>query len=253
MGGVRLDLPAQAADVDHQGVLIPHKGPLPEGVAQGVHGDDVAPGLPQLLQQRELLGGQGGLHAVAAHEALAPVDLRVPEPRRVRRFAVDPPQHGAQPEQQLLGQEGLCDVVVRPEAQPAEPVRVLVPGGEEQHRHVPALAQLPEQGEPVPVREVHVQQHRVRVPDAEPLHGLRAGEGGVRLIPRLGQDLPNHVLQCVFVVHDQNAIGHTGPPFFVLPFIIANSLLSSRPQRRSKENVRWASGGCKAGVLSLQA
>ena len=44
-----------------------------------------------------------------------------------------------------------------------------------------------------------------------------AGKSGVRLISRLGQNLLYHVLQFVLVIHNQNAIGHTGPPFLFSP------------------------------------
>ena len=87
-----------------------------------------------------------------------------------------------QAEQQLLGEEGLGDIVVRSQAQPLEPVGVLVPGGEEQYRHVPVFPELPQQGETVPVRQVHVQQHRVRRRGLKPLQRLGAGEGGRRII-----------------------------------------------------------------------
>ena len=134
-----------------------------------------------------------------------------------RPSAVHPAEHRRQAQQQLLGQEGLGDVVVRPQAKATEPVLILVPGREEQNRHGPALPQLPEQGKSVPVWEIHVQQHRVRVSGLEALQGLGAGESGVRLISRLGQDLLYHVLQFVLVIHDQNAIGHIGPPFSFFP------------------------------------
>lgn len=43
----------------------------------------------------------------------------------------------------------------------------------------------------------------------KPLQRLGAGEGRHSFIARLGQNLFDHILQGVLIVHNQNAIGHT--------------------------------------------
>ena len=125
-----------------------------------------------------------------------------PQPGGLGFLPVDPPQYRPQPEQQLLGQKGFGDIVVRPEAQPVEPGLVLVPCREEEHRQIPRLAQLAQKGKPVPVRQHHVQQYRIRGESAELFQGLAAGEGRRRRIARLGQDLAHHALEGGLVVHD---------------------------------------------------
>ena len=202
VGGVWLDLLPQTADVDHQGVLVPYQRPLPKGGAKGVDGDDVPPGLPQLFQQGKFFGGEGNLPVAPADPALAPVDFCLPQPGGLGFLPVDPPQYRPQPEQQLLGQKGFGDIVVRPEAQPVEPGLVLVPGREEEHRQIPRLAQLAQKGKPVPVRQHYVQQYRIRGESAELFQGLAAGEGRRCRIARLGQDLAHHALEGGLVVHD---------------------------------------------------
>ena len=203
MGGVRLDLLPQAADVDHQGVLIPHHGAVPEGGAQGVDGDDVPPVVRQLFQKGELLGGEGDLPLRTGHGAGPPVDGGRAQGQGVVRLppAVHPAQHRPQPQEQLLGEKGLCDVVVRPQAQALEPGRVLVPGGQVQHRHVPEPPQLRQEGEPVPVGEHHVQQHRVRPPGRHGRPGLGAVGGLQDLIARPGEQAGHHPPQLGLVVH----------------------------------------------------
>ena len=60
VGGVCLHLFPQAADVHHQrGSHSPTSGPSQRRLAQGVCGDDVAPGIPQRFQKGELLGLSG--------------------------------------------------------------------------------------------------------------------------------------------------------------------------------------------------
>ena len=129
--------------MDHKGVLIAHQWPVPQCGAQGVDGDDIAPGVPQFAEQGKLLGGEGGLRPVSADCALAPVDLRVPQPGGLGLLPVHPPEHRVQAEQQLLREKRLGDVVVRTQAQALQPVGVLVPGGEEQYRHVPVFPEFP--------------------------------------------------------------------------------------------------------------
>ena len=77
--------------MDHKGVLIAHQWPVPQCGAQGVDGDDIAPGVPQFAEQGKLLGGEGGLRPVSADCALAPVDLRVPQSGGLGLLPVYPP------------------------------------------------------------------------------------------------------------------------------------------------------------------
>ena len=190
--------------MNHEGVLIAHHGPLPQGLAQGVDGDDVSPVGRQLFEQGVLLGGEGSLTAAgAAHRAGAPVHLRCPEAQHLPRpSAVHPAEHRRQAQQQLLRQEGLGDVVVRPQAQPPQASLILVPCGEEQHRHaVLHPPQLLQQGKPVPIGEHHVQQRRVGLRLCPRPAGLGAVGCQCDSIARPLQQLSHHAPQLRRVVH----------------------------------------------------
>jgi hypothetical protein len=89
-------------------------------------------------------------------------------------------QHGPDPGDDLLEAEGFRHVVVAADGEACHLVRGLVAGGEEQHRHDPApLAQLARHGEPVHVRQHHVEHHEVRPEVLGELEGFRpVGRGG---------------------------------------------------------------------------
>lgn len=149
--------------MDHEGVLIAHHGPLPQGLTEGVDGDNVAVVLPELFQQGKLLGGEGDLPAIPPEGSRPPMDLRAAQPGGLLLGggAVHPAEHCMQPQQQLLGQKGFGDVVVGAQSQAPEPGLVLIPGGEKEHRDVPLLPQLAQQREPIAVGEHHVQENGV--------------------------------------------------------------------------------------------
>ena len=90
-----------------------------------------------------------------------------------------PPQLSFHPGHQLQGVEWLCEVVVRPQGQPHDLVHVLHLGGEHEDGEQVVLPDLLAQGEPVHVREHHVQNGQVQV------GALHTGEGllsGIKLV-----------------------------------------------------------------------
>ena len=159
--------------------------------------------------------------AAAAEGAFPPKDLHLSQSRRfLAPFPVHPAENRPQPQQKLLGKKGLGDVVVRSQAKPPQPGLVLIPGGDKEHREIPLAAQIPQQGEPVPVRQHDIQQDGVGHRLLKTGPRLLAAAGGLDAVSRLGEDLPQQPLQSGLVIHNQNGIGH-GP---VPPFPVHHSI-----------------------------
>ena len=108
----------------------------------------MAPVLGQLAQQSQLGGGEGKGAAVRqGDKGVVQIDAAPAQPQSIALCAgqlgpVGPLQNVLHPQQKLLHQEGLCQVVVRAKAQPEQPVCVGVPGREEQRGHISLGVQL---------------------------------------------------------------------------------------------------------------
>lgn len=90
---------------------------------------------------------------------------------------VRPPEDSGDPQQQLLHQKGLGHIIIRPQPQTEQPVAVRVPGGQKQNGDVASAPNLPEQAEPVAVRQIDVQNHQFR---QFPGNRLSRGRSAVR-------------------------------------------------------------------------
>ena len=123
---------------------------------------------------------------------------------------------GLDPGHQLPHGEGLGDVVVRPDLQALDLVRLLLPGGEDDDGHAAAL--LPENAAHIKadhLRQHHVQQHDVRVllqGHGEPRLPVVGGEDGIALLLQVKAD---DIHNALLVLHDQYGLFlfHSGPLF----------------------------------------
>ena len=115
-------------------------------------------------EQVELLRRQLELARRRDARGARAVDLercrRAAGPRRAVRRAT-PARDGADARDQLAQAERLHDVVVGAELEPDDPVGLLAARGDDDDRHVRALAQPPADVEPVDVGQAQVQQHEV--------------------------------------------------------------------------------------------
>ena len=114
-----------------------------------------------------------------------------------------PADDGRQPKRQLSGQEGLGQVIVRPEPQAQQAVVVLIPGGEKEDGDVRLGPELLEEGKAVSVRQHDVQDDEIRDLRPEGLPGLLAAGGGPQELPALlFQDGEQQGEKLLVVVYD---------------------------------------------------
>lgn len=198
------------ADVHAQAVLVSVIIRTPDSLAEGIVGNDVPPVFGQLAQERTLGGRQGKGPAirqndkgiVQIHRAAAQQKRRVPGRRKPG--AVDPLQDVLHPQKEFLHQEGLGQVIVRAQPQPEQPVGICIPGREKQRRDIRLCPQGTEQGKPVAVRQVDVQDHQFRAVRFKRRPGRSAVRcGGNVNIARSAELLPQELQQIRVVVHDQ--------------------------------------------------
>ena len=198
--------------MDVQAVFVTVVIRAPHGGAQRVVGDDVAPVLGQLAQQSQLGGREGKGAAVRqGDEGVVQIDAAPAQPQSIALCAgqlgpVGPLQNVLHPQQKLLHQEGLCQVVVRAKAQPEQPVGVGVPGREEQRGHIRFGPQGPEQRKAVPVRQVDVQNHQLRLLGGKAGSCRRAALRRADMaVPGILQLLAQQPQQVGVVVHEEKS------------------------------------------------
>ena len=180
-------------------------------------GHHLRPRLQQREQQGEFAPAQadrlaGLFHAVGGgvHHQVAVLDHRPAAPGSAA-------QHGAQPRQQLVGIEGLDDVVVGTTVQPGDAVVDAVARGHDQHRQVrvrqrrgaraalPAAANARQQVQALAVGQAQVQQHRVEGLHAQRRPGRRERAAHIHGITRLPQRGRQATGDTGIVFHHQNA------------------------------------------------
>ena len=215
-GGIVLDLLPQPPDGDvHRAHIVAYVVVVPDllhEVGPGVH----LPRVPR-KEKQQLVFPLGQVHrgAVLGHLVVLRVDGQ-PARRDDRRGLLRPGlKHGGaadvglHPGQQLPHGKGLGDVVVRPDFQAQHLVRLALPGGKDDHRHVVSL--LPEDAahvEAVPLGQHDVQQDQVRP--------LLPGGGQSRLAVISGEDGVALLLQVeAHDVHDTLLVLHDEDSFFL--------------------------------------
>ena len=134
---------------------------------------------PDLARREGAAIGQGHLCVVQC-DASAP-DFQRSTARTVEFGSVCALQNVLHPQQKLLHQEGLGQIVVGSQPQPEQPVGIRIPGRKEEGRDVGLGAQLPEQTEAVAVRQVDVKDHQVgHLPgECDPRLGTAGRRGAV--------------------------------------------------------------------------
>ena len=135
----------------------------------------------QVAEQPPLGIGQVHRLAVPPHAGRVVVDHQVAH-RDGDPTGPAPAQHGVHPGHQLGHGERLDQIVVRPGAEPVQPVGRGVPGGQHQHGRGAGSAAPPPAARTRPARQHHVQDHQVRPEDAEPT--FQVGPVGGRRRPR---------------------------------------------------------------------
>jgi hypothetical protein len=123
-----------------------------------------------------------------------------------------PAQPGPDAGHQLLGREGLGDVVVGPGLEPEDDVHGVGLGRQHHDGHAGLQPQLTADLEPVLARQHEVEQDQVGLGLVEGGDGLVAGADEHRLEALLTQDDPEHLAQRRVVVDDQYPALHVVRP-----------------------------------------
>ena len=173
--------------------------PLQQGAQDGeLRGGEVQRPAPQ----GALVGPHVHLQLPAGQNPAAPLGLGGVVP-------LVPPQLGLHPGHQLQGPEGLGEVVVRPQGEAGDLVRLPVPGGEHDDGIVlPLVPNAPAQLVPVHAGEHQVQDGQVQgcAPDAG--QGLPGRVALAHLIALVFQVHLHQVGDLLLVVHHQNPVRH---------------------------------------------
>ena len=149
-------------DVHSDGVVVLGVVVLPPNTAeQLLRGDHLALVFAEGRQQGELGGRQGQGRAVERGLMVLHIDDQAPAGERLFPgsfpvVAFVPPQLGFHPGHQLQGEEGLGDVVVRPQGQAVDFVQLLPFGGEHDHRVLVPFPDAPAQLKAADFRQHHV-------------------------------------------------------------------------------------------------
>ena len=111
---------------------------------------------------------------------------------------------GADPGQQLVRAEGLGEVIIRAEVQCGDLVLLMRAGGDHHHRQSGPGANLPENVQPVHVRQAQVQNHQIGTVRGDHGHGLGPGGGPHGLIAIGGENGGDEVGDALFILHNEN-------------------------------------------------
>jgi hypothetical protein len=232
---VVLDLPAQPRDLDVDRALAPvDMGARDQLLAR--HG--AVRLLGEGMEQRRLGGRQADMRALAHQLVAREVEGEGAEGYarrrhgRWRRAAQDRPDA----QQQLVGLEGLGEVVVRAGGEAGDAIGRLGARGEQQHRQPRRRAQVPGQVEPGLAGHHHVDHRDVEGKGREARARLRGvGRGGHReAVAR--EELAQQLAQARVVVDDQDMRA------------LAHGAARGRAQGAL---VEWNLVGCLAAVMAL--
>ena len=243
-------------DMYPQTVLVAIVICAPDRRAKGIVGNDVSPVLCQFPQQRQLGSGQRQCFALwQGNNGIIQVYAPLPQLQRCRFCTgqlcpVRPLQNMLHPQQQFLHQKGLGQVVICAKTQPEQTVGIRVPCGEKQRRNVRFCPQRPEQRKPVPIRQVDIQDHQLRLFCRKTGAGSGAALGGSDMaISCAPQLLTQQCQQLGVVVHKQelciiNGI-HKGSSTFP-PLLYHTFRAAAENACKFKGNLSWHSGQFKA-------
>ena len=220
----------------------------------------MSPVLCQFPQQRQLGGGQRQCFALwQGNNGIIQVYAPLPQLQRCRFCTgqlcpVRPLQNMLHPQQQLLHQKGLGQVVICAKTQPEQTVGIRVPCREEQCRDIRFCPQRPEQRKSIPIRQVDIQDHQLRLFCRKAGAGSGAALGSSDMaISCAPQLLTQQCQQLGVVVHKQelciiNGIHKGSSPF--LPLLYHTFCAAAENACKFKGKLSCASGQFKtAGVF----
>ena len=205
----RLEFPAQVADVRVDRPLVTFEGDAAHRVEQ-LGASENAPGLAHHGRQKFELG-HGEHHAPVRQVDLVarPVQGQVARPDHFAgRIPAGASQDRAHAHHQFARAERFGDVIICPQFQADELVRLLDAGREHDDGHIAFMSQGTAKVQPVHAGQHQVQHDQVRLLGArqrQPLQPVPGGDdiktGGVQIVAADLDDLG-------FVIDDENFLGH---------------------------------------------
>ena len=130
---------------------------------------------------------------------------------RAHRGRAQPAEQGSYPERQLLGRERLGQIVVGAQRQPADPVGLFPPGGEENDADILGFLPPSKLCQHVIARDTgqhQIEDHHVGPFLPRRLQGVGPVGGGGHPIAHLGQVVGDQRGDVRLVVHDEDTMGH---------------------------------------------
>src|SRR5262245_21893162 len=215
IGGVRrirLELRPDVGEVDAQIVGLVLVARSPDLLEELTVGDEPPGMLRQLTEQVEFDRCQVDLRLAPPDRAIRQIDLEVAHPDPgvaiLAAAAQDSPHAG----EQLLGPEGLGDVVVCPGVERAHLLMLIADRRQHDDRHLAPAADLRGNVRPVAVGKDQIEDDRVGWPNRDGVERLPLGGGLLDAIPGVREDHPKPTNYLRLVVHDENARLTRGHP-----------------------------------------
>ena len=136
-------------------------------------------------------------------------ELAVPEPSRSLRGAGRrPAQRGLHAGEELRERQRLRDVVVRPELEAADLVRLRAAGRDHEDRHAAELAEALEELPAIEAGQRDVQDDQVGPLVVEPAQGVGSGPGGDRSVAGLPDPQLDERRELGLVLDDEDGLSH---------------------------------------------
>ncbi len=209
--GSVLDLGAQPADVDVDDPRVAEVAVAPHPLEQVLARADPPLRERELDEQPELGARQRDRAAPQRDDAVVEPDREVAglHPSRVGvRSGLDPAQEGPDAGRELLGHEGLGDVVVGPGLEARDDVVAVGAGGDHDDRHPAVVPDPAAHREAVEAGQVEVEEHDVRVVAVHGLESLLAVRGLGDVVPLVLQREAQGPPDPGIVLDEQHTLGH---------------------------------------------
>ncbi len=201
-----VELAPEVADVDVHNIGPGVEGIVPDGGEDLLSGEYLARVTHEVLEERELAGGELDLLLPAQDAPAEKVHLQITGLQPGRPGLVGPADEGAHPGQELLKGERLGHVVVGAAVEGADLVAYVVAGGEHQDRQPGAPEPYPLQNLlTAQARQHDVQQHKIHILLDREARAIVAVVGADAAVA-VGRQAPlQHPHDARLVFYDQNA------------------------------------------------
>ena len=190
-------------------------GIAPHGLADAIVGEHLARAAAQELHQAVFIGGEVHRLPGQCDQVLIIVDGQLAGGKGGKiGGGPGPAQRCPDAGQQLRGAERLGDIVVGATIQGGHLFAFLGAGGDHDDRQAIALPQLPQQLQPIGIRQAQIQQHGTKLHLFQRRTGLGGTGSHLHGVAIALQHGFHKIADGKFVLDDQDLIHHVLPPLF---------------------------------------